>query len=76
MAATDVEGKSHRAEFSPKWDAKFPMNTKSQRGNWTRVIPFFAHTPGIRKVIYTTNAIELLNMVLRSDERAPLVSRR
>ena len=33
-----------------------PRIAKSWRGNWARVIPFFAYAPEIRKVIYTTNA--------------------
>src|SRR5712692_3835597 len=55
-AATDGEAEQRLAEFSQKWDAKFPMIAKSWRSNWTRVIPFFAHPPEIRKVIYTTKA--------------------
>jgi putative transposase len=69
-AATDVEAEQQLAEFSLKWDAKFPMIAKSWRSNWTRVIPFFAHPPEIRKVIYTTNAIESLNMSLRKVTKA------
>jgi putative transposase len=38
---------------------------RSWRTNWLRVIPFFAHPAEIRKIIYTTNAIESLNMSLR-----------
>jgi putative transposase len=53
-----------------KWDAKFPTIAKSWRSNWARVIPFFAHPPEIRKVIYTTNAIESLNMSLRKVTKA------
>ena len=64
-AATDIEAEQRLAEFSLKWDGKFPMIAKSWRSNWTRVIPFFAHPAEIRKVIYTTNAIESLNMSLR-----------
>ncbi len=64
-AATEAEAEQKLAEFSLKWDAKFPMIAKSWRSNWLRVIPFFAHPPEIRKVIYTTNAIESLNMSLR-----------
>jgi putative transposase len=64
-AATDVAAEQKLAEFSLKWDARFPMIARSWRQNWTRVIPFFAHPPEIRKVIYTTNAIESLNMSLR-----------
>lgn len=69
-AATEVEAEQRLAEFSLKWDAKFPMIGKSWRNNWTRVIPLFAHPPEIRKVIYTTNAIESLNMSLRKVTKA------
>jgi len=69
-AATDVEAEQRLAEFGLKWDAKFPMIAKSWRANWTRVIPFFAHPPEIRKIIYTTNAIESLNMSLRKVTKA------
>ena len=69
-AATDGEAEQQLAEFSLKWDAKFPMIAKSWRSNWTRVIPFFAHPPEIRKIIYTTNAIESLNMSLRKVTKA------
>jgi putative transposase len=69
-AATDVQAEQRLAEFSLKWDAKFPMIGKSWRNNWTRVIPFFAHPPEIRKIIYTTNAIESLNMSLRKVSKA------
>lgn len=69
-AATEVEAEQRLTDFSLKWDAKFPMIAKSWRSNWTRVIPFFAHPPEIRKVIYTTNAIESLNMSLRKVTKA------
>ena len=64
-AATEVEAEQRLNEFAAKWDAKFPLIAKSWRTNWPRVIPFFAHPPEIRKIIYTTNAIESLNMSLR-----------
>ena len=41
------------------------MISKSWRNNWINIIPFFAYPPAIRKAIYTTNAIESLNMTLR-----------
>jgi putative transposase len=69
-SATDAEAEQRLAEFSMKWDAKYPMIGKSWQSNWTRVIPFFAHPPEIRKVIYTTNAIESLNMSLRKVTKA------
>jgi len=64
-AATEVEAEQRLTEFAAKWDQKFPLIAKSWRTNWPRVIPFFAHPPEIRKIIYTTNAIESLNMSLR-----------
>jgi putative transposase len=52
-------------EFEEKWGNKFPPIAKSWRKNWEHVIPFFAYPEDIRKIIYTTNAIESLNMSLR-----------
>ena len=69
-AATETEAEQRLAEFSLKWDAKFPSIAKSCRHNWARVNPFLAHPPEIRKVIYTTNAIESLNMSLRKVTKA------
>jgi putative transposase len=69
-SATDVEAEQRLTEFSAKWDGKYPMIAKSWRSNWTRVIPFFAHPIEIRRVIYTTNAIESLNMSLRKVTKA------
>jgi putative transposase len=69
-ATTEAEADQRLTEFSLKWDAKFPMIAKSWRSNWTRVIPLFAHPPEIRKIIYTTNAIESLNMSLRKVTKA------
>ena len=51
--------------FSAKWDKTYPQIAKSWRANWARVIPFFAYAPEIRRVIYTTNAIESVNFSLR-----------
>ena len=64
-AATEQEAERQLEAFTSKWDAKYPMISQSWRRNWSRVIPFFAHPPEVRKVIYTTNAIESLNMSLR-----------
>ncbi|MDI7191553.1 transposase, partial [Leptospira santarosai] len=50
---------------STKWDSQYPMISKSWRSNWESVIPFLAYPPNIRKAIYTTNAIESMNMGLR-----------
>ncbi len=69
-AATESEAEQRLDEFADKWDAKFPTISRSWRKNWTRVIPFFAHPAEIRRVIYTTNAIESLNMSLRKVTKA------
>jgi len=69
-AATEKAAETRLAEFAAKWDDRFPMIAKSWRANWTRVVPFFAHPPEIRRVIYTTNAIESLNMSLRKVTKA------
>jgi putative transposase len=52
-------------DFGEKWDKLLPSISQSWRKNWERITPFFAYPPEIRKVIYTTNAIESLNMSLR-----------
>jgi putative transposase len=51
--------------FSAKWDARFPSISQSWRTRWEQVIPFFSYPPEIRKVIYTTNAIESINASIR-----------
>lgn len=47
------------------WGKKFPMIAQSWKRNWEQIIPFFAYGPEIRKMIYTTNAIESLHMQIR-----------
>jgi len=47
------------------WGEKFPTVVGAWRRAWSHVIPFFAFPPSIRKVIYTTNAIESVNARLR-----------
>jgi transposase-like protein len=47
------------------WGRKFPTVVAAWRSAWSQVIPFFAFAPQIRKVIYTTNAIESVNARLR-----------
>jgi putative transposase len=43
------------------WGAKYPAIAQSWRRNWNLVIPFFAFLEAVRRIIYTTNAIEALN---------------
>lgn len=48
-----------------EWGRKYPTIAASWRRAWEQVIPFFAYPAEVRKIIYTTNAIESLNMRLR-----------
>lgn len=64
-AATADEAEQRLGEFEAKWDDEYLPIGQSWRRNWQRIIPFFDYPPEIRKVIYTTNAIESVNMSLR-----------
>jgi putative transposase len=64
--ATAVEDAFFNLEaFAEKWDGAYPTISQMWRRNWEQLTPFFAYPADIRKVIYTTNAIESLNMSLR-----------
>jgi putative transposase len=47
------------------WGKKYPMIAESWRRNWEHITPFYSYPPEVRKIIYTTNAIESLHMQLR-----------
>jgi len=51
--------------FEKRWDERFPMIGRKWRANWADLTPFFDYPPEIRKVMYTTNAIESVNAQLR-----------
>jgi len=51
--------------FDEKWGDKYPSIAQSWRRNWEHVIPFYAFPKDIRRIIYTTNAIESLNAAIR-----------
>lgn len=64
--ASTVEAAEQRLdEFAAKWDVAYPTISQAWRRNWDHLKPFFAYPADIRKVIYTTNAVESLNMSLR-----------
>lgn len=52
--------------FAGEWDDKYPQISKSWRAHWENLNTFFGYPPDIRKAIYTTNAIESLNSVIRA----------
>jgi putative transposase len=65
QAATASEAQVQLDAFAEKWDARYPVVSQTWRRHWDRITPFFAYPAEIRKVIYTTNAVESLNMSLR-----------
>jgi putative transposase len=65
QSSTAEQAEMHLIDFGEKWDKALPSISQSWQKNWERITPFFAYPPEIRKVIYTTNAIESLNMSLR-----------
>ena len=64
-SATEQEAQTRLQEFRGTWGADYSTIVKSWRSNWARITPFFEYLPKIRKVIYTTNAIESVAMSLR-----------
>ena len=64
-SATLEEAEMALTAFADKWDNQFPTISQIWLRHWENVTPFFDYPPEIRKVIYTTNAIESMNMTLR-----------
>lgn len=64
-ATTEAEAEQALMSFAERWDRQYPTISKSWMHHWERIRPFFAFPADIRKAIYTTNAIESLNMTLR-----------
>ena len=56
-------------EFEAEWGKRYPAIGAAWRRAWVYVVPFFAFAPGIRKMIYTTNAVEALHRSLRKDHQ-------
>ena len=64
-ADTLEEAEEHLVAFGETWDERYPMIRRSWDKHWEQLTPFFAYPREIRKVIYTTNAIESMNSSLR-----------
>jgi transposase-like protein len=64
-AATLTEAEQALERFAERWDAKYPVLSPSWLADWDRLTVLFDYPPAIRRVIYTTNAIESLNYSLR-----------
>lgn len=71
-AVTAEEAIFYLEVFADKWDARYPLISKSWRANWLRIEPMFQFPAEIRRVIYTTNVIESLNMSLRKITKTRL----
>lgn len=65
QAATVEQAEDALAAFAQKWDGRYPTISQLWLRHWERIIPFFTYSSDIRRVIYTTNAIESLNRSLR-----------
>jgi putative transposase len=52
-------------DFGAKWDNRYSVITKIWRSRWAEIVPFLAYPPEIRKIMYTTNAIESFNFTLK-----------
>ena len=61
------------AEFAEKWDKKYPSISKSWYENWANLSTYFKFPPVLRKLIYTTNAIEGFNRQLRKVTKSKSV---
>ena len=64
-AATAIQAEMELNSFQAKWGSKYQAIGKLWKENWTHVVPFFEFPAEVRKVIYTTNAVESLHMSLR-----------
>ena len=65
QAPTVEAGQQTLEAFAAAWDCRYPQISQNRLSNWTNLATFFAYPADIRKVLYTTNAIEPLNNVIR-----------
>jgi len=68
-AATVVEAEQALEDFAQVWNTKYPTIAKMWRAKWSDIITLFDFPPPIRRAIYTTNAIESVNSVIRKFTR-------
>ena len=69
QAATVTEAEAALESFAQAWDDKYPTIVKQWRLKWPEIAAMFEFPPAIRKAIYTTNAIESVNSVIRKFTR-------
>ena len=68
-ASTEEKAREALDAVSDKWTSKYPNSMKRWYDNWDVITPIFKFSPAVRKVIYTTNAIESLNSTYRKLNR-------
>ena len=65
QASTVEEAERQLVHFETMWDVTYPVISRSWRQNWAWVVPMCSYPAEIRRAVYTTNMIELLNAALR-----------
>lgn len=68
-STTEDQAQLELERFAEKWDGKYPQISRSWQNHWPNLATLFEYPPEIRRVIYTTNAIESLNSVIRKATR-------
>ena len=69
-APTEAAALDRFAEFSEKWEARYPAIVRLWENAWAEFVPFLAFDVAIREIIYTTNAIESINARIRKAVKA------
>lgn len=69
QSATVEEAEGALDQFATKWDVRYPTIAKSWRAKWCEIVTLFEFPTPIRRAIYTTNAIESVNSVIRKFTR-------
>jgi putative transposase len=71
QSVTVTEAEQELEAFAAQWDGQYPSISRSWRNHWANLIAIFDYPDEIRKIIYTTNAIESINSVIRKaiDQR-------
>jgi transposase-like protein len=72
-APNESAGYEQMLDVSEKWHKKYPAAMKSWKSNWDAICPFFKYSNELRKIMYTTNAIESLNSGYRRLNKSRVV---
>lgn len=72
LAPNEEKGYEEMQRVSEKWEGKYPNAMKSWENNWDVLTPIFKFSSEVRKIIYTTNAIESLNSTYKKLNRQRL----